>query len=111
MTMRCATNGGLLFIQYADSDIAVILMDTRSNCLLAMTVHPQHRRHGLASAIVRMLMPNFIRATSERVPYFQSLGYVAIGAPKRGKTLLTQIMVRESLMRLAGRMRKVLLLE
>jgi len=103
---NCCTNGGALFYFYDGSAAAVSMISPRLGSLGALNVHPSHRGHGLGSAIVRFLVPNFIRAIDDKVPYFQRLGYVPVGKPHKGISRLTQLMVRECLIGLAGKVAK-----
>ena len=90
--------------QFAGSDIATAIVNPRLNILLALAVVREHQGHGLGTAILRYLACNFARVESRAVPFFERNGFIAIGEPKKGKTLYTQIMVRASLIPLAGRL-------
>ena len=72
-----------------------------------MAVVPEHQGHGLGSAMLSYLACNFARVETRAVPFFERNGFVSIGAPKKGKTLYTQVMVRDSLRTLAGRVAKI----
>jgi len=72
-----------------------------------MNVHPDHRGHGLGGALVKFLMPNFARVVGSKVAWFCARGYRAIGDPKKGQSLSTQLMARDSLFALAGRLKGV----
>lgn len=52
------------------------------------------------------LAPNWVRAVENAVPYFERLGFVMVGQLKQGRTLRMQILVRGSLISLAGRLRE-----
>lgn len=111
MVERYATNGGLMFFQVDGQDSAVVILNTRLSCLIALNIRPMHRGHGLGAAILDMLMPNFIRSTEKAVPYFRKFDYVPIGELKPGYSLNTQILVREKLITLAGRIRRIFEIE
>jgi len=102
---RCALNGGLIFFRSDNTDAAVALVNTRRNILLVLNVLPEMRGRGVGEVAVRYLKPSFIRAIDTAVPYFERLGYQVIGQPKRGITLTTRVMVRRSLIEIAGRLR------
>jgi hypothetical protein len=55
---------------------------------------------------VRFLIPNFVRAIEDKVPWFEWLGYRRIGKMKRGISLNTQVLARAALFDLAGNLRK-----
>ena len=103
---RNASQGGAIFYEFAGQRIAVSLVNPRYGILLALNVHPSHRGHGLGAAIVRFLIPNFVRAIESKCEWFESLGYRRIGKMKRGISLNTQVMARVALFDLAGNLRK-----
>jgi hypothetical protein len=74
--------------------------------LLALNVIPSHRGHGLGAAIVRFLIPNFVRAIETKVKWFEKLGYKRIGKMKKGISLNTQVLARAALFDLAGNLQK-----
>jgi N-acetylglutamate synthase-like GNAT family acetyltransferase len=104
--MRNASQGGAIFYEFAGQRVAVSLVNPRLGILLALNVHPAHRGHGLGAAIVRFLIPNFVRAIEDKAPWFERLGYRRIGKMKRGISLNTQVMARTALFDLAGNLRK-----
>jgi GNAT superfamily N-acetyltransferase len=106
MMMRNAKQGGALLYLYETEIVAVSLINPRLGILLALNVHPKHRGHGLGAAIIRYLVPNFVRVLSSKVGWFERLGYVCIGQKKRGVRLFTQVMARNELFGLAGNLRK-----
>lgn len=106
--VKAAGNGGLLFAQHHGRDVAVAVVNARRSVLLVLNVHPSHRSHGLGAAFLAFMRPNFARVVEDAVPWFERQGYVAIGEPKRGRTLRTQIMVRGELPGLAGRVSRLL---
>lgn len=85
--------------------MAVALINPRLNVLLVLNVLPEHRSHGLGSAALRYLQCNFARVLSTVVPWFERNGYVSMGKLKKGNRLYTQVMVKASLIPLAGRMK------
>jgi GNAT superfamily N-acetyltransferase len=103
MIASAAKNGGVFLFQFAGRDAAVAIVNPRLNVLLALAVTPSHQGHGLGSAVLRYLACNFARVESRAVGFFERNGFVSVGEPKKGKTLYTQIMVRDSLRSLAGR--------
>lgn len=74
--------------------------------LTALNVLPAHRGHGLGSAMVRFLIPNFVRCIESKIEFFERLGYIRIGKMKTGIRLNTQIMARAALFDLAGNLKK-----
>lgn len=105
---RNARNGGLLMFAYAGEDVGVAVLNARMNSLIVMNVRPSHRGHGLGSAILTYCCPTWVRALESAAPWFRARGYVDIGEPKQGRSLRTQIMVRGSLLTLAGRVSRLL---
>lgn len=103
---RNATNGGALFYELDRAAAAVSLINPHYGILLALNVRPEHRSHGLGAAIVRFLVPNFVRALESKVPWFEKLGYRPIGSLKKGISLNTQLMARAALFDLAGKLQK-----
>lgn len=108
MTMRHADNGGLIFFRFNAQDVAGALVNPRLNTLLVLNVSKEHRGHGCGRAVVDYLKCNFARVVESAIPFFKSCGYVAIGEMKKGRSFNTQVMVRESLLSVAGRLRSVL---
>jgi len=99
-----ATRNGGAFVFCLDAeDIAVAIVNPATNCLTVLNVSPSHRSHGLGSAILRYLQCNFARVLEAAVPFFERNGYVSRGKIKTGKRLKTQVMVKSSLLTLAGR--------
>lgn len=107
MIASAAKNGGVFLFRFADRDVATAVVNPRLNVLLALAVQPSHQGHGLGSALLKYLATNFARVESRAVPFFERNGFVSIGEPKKGKTLYTQIMVRDSLRSLAGRVNAI----
>lgn len=106
MYERNAHNGGATVYVYDDQDAAASLVNPRLSCLLVLNVAPPHRDHGLGGSILRHQATNWARVLDTAVPYFQRHGYEPIGAPKQGRRHLTQVMVRQGLRELAGRIHK-----
>lgn len=104
---RNSQNGGALLYVLAGEIVAVSLINPNKGVLLAMNVHPAHRGHGLGSAVLKFLMPNFVRAIEAKVAWFERRGYRRIGDPKQGRSLTTQLLAREALFGLAGRIQAV----
>jgi hypothetical protein len=98
-------NGGCTIFRFAGEDIGVSVVNPMKNVMLVLNVDPRHRSHGLGSAILRYCVPNFARVLETAVPFFERNGYAKIGNLKRGNALNTQIMVKSSLIPLAGRLR------
>lgn len=107
MLKRHARNGGLLIFQVDDKDAAVAVVNPRLNVILVLNVHPNHRGHGLGSAIMRFLRPSWVRSISEFVQWFERQGYVVVSDPKQGRRYETRLMVRQELLTLAGRIAKL----
>lgn len=105
--MANANNGGALFYELDGESIAVSLINPHLGILLVLNVVPEHRAHGLGSAILNFLVPNFARVLEEKVEWFERRGYKRIGSLKRGISLNTQIMARIALFGLAGKLCKV----
>ena len=104
--MTNANNGGALFFELDGEAVAVSLINPHHGILLALNVRPEHRSHGLGGAIVKFLVPNFVRAVESKIEWFEKLGYKRIGELKRGISLNTQLMARAALFQLAGNLRK-----
>jgi GNAT superfamily N-acetyltransferase len=104
---RQTRNGGALMYLLDDQIVAVSLVNAHHGVLLALNIVPQHRGHGIGSAIVNFLMPNFARVVSDKVGWFEKRGYVKVGSEKMGRSLKTQIMVRRELLSLAGRLNRL----
>lgn len=96
-------NGGALFFSCGGEIVAVSLINPHHGILLAMNVAPKHRGHGLGSAILNFLMPNFARVIESKVEWFAKRGYKPIGALRKGIRLNTQVMARAALFELAGK--------
>lgn len=105
---RSAVQGGLLFARRENQDIAVALVNPRLSILTVLNVHPAHRSHGLGSALLSFVRPNFARVIEGRVGWFEAQGYQSLGPPKPGRRYSTQVMVRSELRELAGRVNRVL---
>lgn len=108
MVAQLARNGGLLFFVVDSIDSAVALVNTRQCSLQALSVIPSMRGNGLGGAVVRFLKTNFARVTETAVPWFERQGYQSIGKLKSGRSLKTQVMVKATLIPLAGRLRAIL---
>lgn len=96
-----------MIFTFAGFDVAVAVVNPRYNCLLVLNVHPRHRSHGLGSALLAYLQCNFARVLESAIPFFERNGYTGIGEMKQGNSLNTQIMVKRSLLDLAGRVSRV----
>ncbi len=57
---------------------------------------------------MRYLQCNFARVIASAIPFFRKCGYQEVGALKAGKRYSTQVMVKSSLMPLAGRIARLL---
>lgn len=107
MVARKAHNGGLWFYLFDGRDVAVSIINPRLSVLLVLNVHPTHRGHELGQAIIGLIRPTWIRSVSTATPWFERLGYIRVGEPKRGRSLVTDLLVRGELIPLAGRLRRV----
>jgi GNAT superfamily N-acetyltransferase len=105
--MTCTRNGGAFLFRFRNMDIAVAIVNPKLNCLLVLNVEPTHRGHGIGGAILRYLQCNFARVLESAVPFFQRNGYTSRGKMKTGKRLKTQVMVKSSLLTLAGRVSQI----
>ncbi len=92
---------------FAGVDVAVSVVNPKFNTLLVLNVLPAHRKHGLGAAILRYLQCSFARVLESAIPFFERNGYTSIGEMKQGNKLRTQIMVKSSLIPLAGRIAKL----
>jgi len=99
----CSRNGGCTIFRWQNYDIGVAVVNPMKNTLLVLNVDPGHRSHGLGSAILRYVQPNFARVLESAVPFFERNGYASVGSLKRGNSLNTQVMIKSSLRSLAGR--------
>lgn len=107
MQAICARNGGAFMFYVESAPIACALVNPRLNVLLAMAVIPSHQKHGLGSAILKYLQCNFARVETRAISFFERNGFISIGKLKKGRSLMTQIMVRDSLRKLAGRVNAI----
>jgi GNAT superfamily N-acetyltransferase len=105
--MRAARNGGAFVFSFGSEDIATAIVNPALNCLTVLNVAPSHRAHGLGAAILRYLQCNFARVLESAVPFFERNGYVSRGKLKLGNRLKTQVMVKSSLLALAGRVAEI----
>lgn len=103
--LRAAQDGGLLFYRFADQDVAVTVINARNSTFLSFSIVAAHQSHGLGTAILEYLRPNFARVITDHVAWFEKRGYLSIGEPKVGRKFKTQVMVRAELRELAGRVR------
>eukprot|EP00913_Durusdinium_trenchii_P035349 g33079.t1 len=87
---RYITNGGGFWFRYQGDTAGVGILNPRLSSMTALAVAEEHRGHGLGSAIVEFLQPNFVRAIEDKIPYFEKLGFVAVGEMKRGIRLNVQ---------------------
>ena len=108
MIRSAARNGGMCFAMFSGQIVAVALVNPRCSQLNVLNVMPEHRGHGIGKAFVNYLACNFARVLDDKIPFFESCGYIKIGKMKQGRTLRTQIMARENLFQLAGRMNKLI---
>jgi len=100
-------NGGALIYEFEGQPVGVSLINPHYGILLALNVVPEHRSHGLGRAIMNFLIPNFARVIEDKVGWFEKQGYRRIGKLKQGQTLRTQIMAREALFHLAGKLQRL----
>lgn len=100
-----ANNGGALFYVFEKEIVAVSLINPHYGILLVMNIVPAHRGHGLGGAILSFMMPNFVRAIDYKVAWFEKRGYRKIGEPKQGRRFQTQLLARENLFHLCGKLK------
>ena len=109
MIRRSSVNGGMCLAMIGSDEVAAVaLVNPRVSQLNVLNVMPAHRGHGIGKAFVAYLACNFARVVEDKVQFFESCGYIKIGAMKKGRTLNTQIMARKNLFALAGRVEKIL---
>ena len=101
--MTATRNGGAFVFSFGGEDVATAIVNPALNCLTVLNVAPSHRSHGLGEAILCYLQCNFARVLESAVPFFERNGYVSRGKLKLGNRLKTQVMVKLSLLTLAGR--------
>ena len=63
----------MIFV-FVDEDVAVAVVNPAINTLLVLNVLPEHRSHGLGSAILRYLQCNFARVVEGAIPFFERNG-------------------------------------
>ena len=102
-----ARNGGALAFIHDGIDVAVAVVNPALNVLLVLNVEPAHRKHGLGSAILAYLQCNFARVLESAIPFFERNGYQSVGPMKSGNRYKTQVMVKSSLLPLAGRVARI----
>jgi GNAT superfamily N-acetyltransferase len=100
-------NGGVFVFRCNGMDVACAVVNPKTNTLMVLNVLPEHRAHGLGSAILSYMQANFARVLESAVPFFERNGYRSVGALKRGNKLNTQVMIKASLIPLAGRMKDI----
>lgn len=96
-----------MVFEFAGQDVAVAVVNPRTNVFLVLSVRPDHRKHGLGSAIINYLQCNFARVIEAVVPFFERNGYRSVGQIKQGNRLKTQVMIKSSLASLAGRLARL----
>jgi len=107
LVQRCAMNGGAMIFVFVDEDVAVAVVNPAINTLLVLNVLPEHRSHGLGSAILRYLQCNFARVVEGAIPFFERNGYRSVGDMHQGKKLKTQVLIKSNLIPLAGRVARL----
>jgi GNAT superfamily N-acetyltransferase len=90
-----------------DNIVAVALVNARKGQLTVLNVCREYRGRGVGEKMVSYLACNFARVLDTAVPFFERCGYVKIGSLKKGRALNTQVMIRKSLLSLAGRVKKI----
>ena len=100
-------NGGCTIFRFGGEDIGVSIVNPMKNVLLVLNVDPEHRSHGLGTAILRYVQANFARVLESAVPFFERNGYTCVGELKRGNSLNTQVMIKSGLIPLAGRLTQI----
>ena len=104
---RNARNGGAMFYDVDRQPVGVSLINPRLSIGLVLAVVPAHHNHGMATAILEYLMPNWARVLDAYVEWFEQRGYSRLGTPKKGQKHTTHVMVRSALLGLAGRLAEV----
>ena len=88
-------------------DVACAVVNPKTNTLMVLNVLPEHRAHGLGSAILSYMQANFARVLESAVPFFERNGYASVGNLKLGNSLNTQVMINSNLYSLAGRISRI----
>jgi len=60
-----------LCVKYHEQIVGVLLFSINSKCLSCMAVHPQHRRHGVGSALVEKMISLFPNGIDIEVSTFR----------------------------------------
>ena len=107
LVLGCTRNGGCTIFRFGGEDIGVSIVNPMKNVLLVLNVVPEHRSHGLGTAILHYVQANFARVLESAVPFFERNGYTSVGELKRGNSLNTQVMIKSTLIPLAGRLCKL----
>ncbi len=80
-------NGGVMVFSFGGKDVSVAVVNPAINTLLVLNIHPEHRGHGLGSALLWYLQCNFARVLESAIPFFERNGYQVVGSLKQGKSL------------------------
>lgn len=96
-----------MVFSFGGKDVSVAVVNPAINTLLVLNIHPEHRGHGLGSALLWYLQCNFARVLESAIPFFERNGYQAVGSLKQGKSLKTQVMIKRALIPLAGRIARL----
>lgn len=96
-----------MVFSFGGKDVSVAVVNPAINTLLVLNIHPEHRGHGLGSALLRYLQCNFARVLESAIPFFERNGYQVVGSLKQGKSLKTQVMIKSALIPLAGRVARL----
>jgi hypothetical protein len=107
MFARYLRDGGYTLYRVGGELAAVSLMAVSRGLLVTLCVGKKFRGRGVGGWVVDYLVPNFVRAAEPAVPFFAARGYTPIGDWLAGRKLRTRVMVRSSLIGLAGRLREV----
>jgi ribosomal protein S18 acetylase RimI-like enzyme len=54
-----------------DEIVGVLIYSIKSECLSCMAVHPDHRRKGIASAMIDMMLSHFVKGSRISVTTFR----------------------------------------
>lgn len=108
MFLSCARNGGALIFRFEKQDVAVVMINPRLNVLLVLNVLPEHRSHGLGSAVLHYIDCSFARVLETAIPFFERNGFEAMGKFHIGQRYRTRVMIKRSLIGLVGRLRGIL---
>lgn len=92
---RCASSGVVCLAKLESVDCGIAMIAAKRLQVLSVITAAQGK--GIGSALMRRLQPEWVTAISERVSFFERLGYKTVGAPKIGQSgkHATQLLQRD----------------